>query len=126
MLKTPQFAVSQGKQQALITRMAELGVTEADLEEQFVRSSGPGGQHLNKTSSAVKVRHIPTGLEAGCSRERSQSVNRFIARRELLEKIAGSRGLPTVADREQSRIRKQKKRRSRRTAARKDQIKSDD
>lgn len=124
--QSPQFAVSQAKQQALMARMAELGVTEGEFEEQFVRSSGPGGQHLNKTSSAVKVRHIPTGLEAGCSKERSQSLNRFLARRELLEKIAGSRGLPTAAEKEQSRIRKQKKRRSRRTAARKDQIKSDD
>lgn len=111
---SPSFAVNPKKQQALLARMAELGVAESDLEEQFIRSSGPGGQHLNKTSSAVRVRHIPTGLEARCGKERSQSVNRFIARRELMEKIAKSRGLSTRLDDQQERIRKQKKRRNRR------------
>ena len=114
-MATPVFAVSPQKQQALLNRMAELGVLEEDLEERFVRSSGKGGQHLNKTSSAAQVRHLPTGIEARCGQERSQSLNRFLARRELLEKIAKSRGLPTAGDEEAARIRKQKKRRSRRS-----------
>ena len=116
-MSTPVFAVSPRKQQELLDRMAELDIREEDISEQFVRASGKGGQHLNKTSSAAQVRHIPTGLEARCGRERSQSLNRFLARRELLEKIARSRGLPTREDEAAARIRKQKSRRSRRTSA---------
>jgi len=115
MATSPTFAVSPQKQQALLNRMAELAIREEEIEERFVRSSGRGGQHLNKTSSAAQVRHLPTGIEARCGRERSQSLNRFLARRELLEKIARSRGLPTVEDEEASRIRKQKSRRNRRS-----------
>lgn len=115
MATSPTFSVSPQKQQALLARMAELGIREEEIEERFVRSSGRGGQHLNKTSSAAQVRHLPTGIEARCGRERSQSLNRFLARRELLEKIARSRGLPTVEDEEAARIRKQKSRRSRRS-----------
>ncbi|QOX79732.1 peptide chain release factor-like protein [Trichlorobacter lovleyi] len=116
-MASPLFAVSDQKNRWLVARMAELGVKEEELEEQFVRSSGRGGQHLNKTSSAVQVRHLPTGIEARCGRERSQSLNRFLARRELLEKIARHLGLVTEQDRELARIRKQKSRRSRRSAA---------
>lgn len=112
----PAFAVSEQKNQWLKNRMAELEVREEELEERFVRSSGRGGQHVNKTSSAVQVRHLPTGIEARCGRERSQSLNRFLARRELLDKLARQRGLPTDQDRELDRIRKQKKRRGRRSA----------
>lgn len=112
---TVSFAVSAAKNQWLQNRMLELGVEESDLEERFVRSSGRGGQHVNKTSSAAQVRHIPTGLEARCGRERSQSLNRFLARRELLEKIARSRGLSTAADEQTVKIRKQKARRQRRS-----------
>ena len=105
------------KQQALLRRMEELGVREEELEERFVRSSGKGGQHLNKTSSCAQVRHLPSGIEARCGRERSQSLNRFLARRELLEKIARSRGLATASDDATERIRKQKQRRSRRSSS---------
>ncbi len=114
---TPVFAVSREKNLGLLQRMAELGVREEDLEERFVRSSGRGGQHINKTSSAARVRHIPTGIEARCGRERSQSLNRFLARRELLEKIAAMQGLPTASDERASRIRRQKARRSRRSSS---------
>lgn len=117
MATPPVFAVSKLKYQQLLARMAELNIREEELEEHFVRSSGNGGQHVNKTSSAVQVRHLPTGIEARCSRERSQSLNRFLARRELFEKIARSRGLPTHDDAEAARIRKQKNRRNRRAAA---------
>jgi peptide chain release factor len=114
-MASPSFAVSDQKNQWLVTRMTTLGVREEELEERFVRSSGKGGQHVNKTSSAVQVRHLPTGLEARCGRERSQSLNRFLARRELLEKIAGHLGLPTEHDRKRDHIRKQKSRRNRRS-----------
>ncbi|TWJ16429.1 peptide chain release factor family protein [Geobacter argillaceus] len=112
----PDFAVSDEKNRWLAARMAELGVREEDLEEQFVRSSGKGGQHVNKSSTCVVLRHRPTGLEVKCMRERSQSVNRFLARRELLEKIADQAGLPTAAMAERERIRRRKARRKRRTA----------
>ncbi len=114
----PDFAVSDEKKRLLAARMAELGVREEDLEERFVRSSGKGGQHVNKSSTCVFLRHRPTGLEVKCMRERSQSVNRFLARRELMEKIAARAGLPTAATREQERIRRQKARSRRRSAAR--------
>ena len=112
----PDFVVSDEKKRWLAARMSELGVREEDLEEQFVRSSGKGGQHVNKCSTCVVLRHRPTGLEVKCMRERSQSVNRFLARRELLEKIAARSGLPTAAAAERERIRRQKARKKRRTA----------
>jgi protein subunit release factor B len=121
MTDSPSFSVSESKNKWLATRMLELGITEEELEERFVRSSGKGGQHLNKTSSAVQIRHLPTGIEARCNSERSQSINRFLARRALLEKIAHSRGLSTEQDRERARIRKQKNRRSRRTSSQQQQ-----
>lgn len=111
------FAVSEPKYRKLLERMLELGVTEDQLEESFTRSSGSGGQHLNKTSTAVRIKHIPSGIEARCSRERSQSLNRFLARRELLEKIARSRGLQTEEDSLADKLRKQKARRGRRSSS---------
>lgn len=116
-MQAPAFAVSQEKNRWLLRRMAELDVHEEDLEERFVRSSGRGGQHVNKTASCAQVRHLPTGIEARCGRERSQSLNRFLARRELLEKIAQSLGLPTAEDTRTAKLRKQKARRQRRCAS---------
>ncbi len=86
------FSVSEEKNRWLRERMAALGIREEELEERFVRSSGKGGQHVNKTSTCVWLRHIPTGIEVKCMAERSQSLNRFLARRELLEKIALLKG----------------------------------
>lgn len=97
-MATPTFAVSEEKNRWLRERMAALGVREEDLREQFIRSSGKGGQHVNKTSTCVQLQHLPTGLEVKCGRERSQSLNRFLARRELLEKIAAARGETTPRD----------------------------
>ena len=110
------FAVSEEKNRWLRERMAELAVTEADIEERFVRSSGCGGQHVNKSSTCVYLKHRPTGIEVKCMAERSQSLNRFLARRELLEKIAASRGLETPRDARQERIRKQKAKQRKRAA----------
>lgn len=116
-MQPPAFAVSEEKNRWLLRRMAELEVREEDIEERFVRSSGRGGQHVNKTASCAQVRHLPTGIEARCGRERSQSLNRFLARRELLEKIARSRSLPTAEDARTTKLRKQKARRQRRSAS---------
>jgi len=81
------FNVSEKKEKALLDRMRELNVNENDLEERFIRSSGPGGQKLNKTSSCVCLRHIPTDITVKYQRERSQALNRFFARRLLLDQI---------------------------------------
>jgi protein subunit release factor B len=111
----PDFAVSDEKQKALRERMAQLGIREEDLEERFVRSSGAGGQHVNKTSTCVWLKHKPTGLEVKCMQDRSQSINRFLARRALVEQLAARAGEPTRADRERAKIRRQKARKKRRT-----------
>ena len=81
------FNVSEKKEKALLDRMRELNVNEGDLEERFIRSSGPGGQKVNKTSSCVCLRHIPTDITVKYQRERSQALNRFFARRTLLDQI---------------------------------------
>ena len=110
----PSFAVSEGKNRLLREMMAAIGVREEDMAESFIRSSGRGGQHVNKTSSCVYLRHLPTGLEVKCGTDRSQSVNRFLARRELLEKIARLRGETTPRDRERdAAVKKKAKRRKR-------------
>lgn len=109
------FAVSEEKNRWLKRKMEELGVDEKDFEEKFIRASGRGGQKLNKTSSSVYLKHIPTGLEVKCMKERSQSVNRFLARRELLERIESLSGKKTKADLKLDKIRKQKAKRKKRT-----------
>ncbi len=68
-------------------RLTALGVRAADVEEKFVRGTGPGGQKINKTSSTVWLRHGPTGIEVRCQRERSQAVNREVAWAELVAKL---------------------------------------
>jgi len=101
--------------------MSELAVVEADFQESFIRSSGKGGQHVNKASTCVHLLHLPTGLEVKCMRERSQSVNRFIARRELLEKVAASMGLATPASIKADKIRRQKSRSKRKRAVKEEE-----
>lgn len=96
--------------------MFELGVREEDIEESFVRSSGNGGQHINKTCSCVQLKHKPTGITANCMRERSQSVNRFLARRELLGRIETASGVITPEMKRVEKLRKQKDRRRRRAS----------
>ncbi len=75
------------REAALSKRMKRLGIKEEDLEESFIRGAGAGGQKINKTSSTVVLRHVPTGLEVRCQRERSQSQNRVIAREDLCTKL---------------------------------------
>ncbi len=67
--------------------MSKLNIKEEDIVESFVRSSGPGGQNVNKTSTCVQLKHLPTGIEVKCQKERSQSANRILARKILIEKI---------------------------------------
>lgn len=110
--------VTSAKQAELQRRMESLGISPADLTETFIRGSGKGGQKINKTSSCVQLHHHPSGIEIRCQRERSQALNRFLARRELCDKLEALRDQKKSARaREAARIRKQKQRRSRRTKA---------
>ncbi len=111
------FAVSEEKNKWLRERMDDLGVREADIEEKFIRSSGRGGQHVNKTSTCVYLRHIPTGIEVKCMKDRSQSVNRFLARRELVERIGLISGEETRRDLKSEKIRRRKAKRQKRAKA---------
>ena len=105
--------VSAEKVKALACRMAKLGVSEKDFSESFIRSSGPGGQKVNKSSSRVHLVHLPTGLFVKCQRERSQSLNRFLARRLLLDKIeTRQKGFLEEKKKIREKIRRQKRKRS--------------
>ncbi|MEW5948840.1 MAG: peptide chain release factor-like protein [Thermodesulfobacteriota bacterium] len=111
----PAFAVSEEKNKWLTETMEALGIQEKDIEEKFIRSSGKGGQKVNKTSTCVYLKHLPTGIEVKCMKDRSQSINRFLARRELAERIAALSGRVTGRGLAQERIRKQKARKKKRT-----------
>src|SRR5216117_1093856 len=94
---------------ALADRMRRLKIREADLEETFARSSGPGGQHVNKVSTAVTLRHRPSGVSVTVQDSRSQAVNRKLARERLLDAIEGAqqeRRAAEIAEREKARRRK--------------------
>jgi peptide chain release factor len=113
------FPVSPDKEAQLAQRMAALGVSEADIEESFVRSGGHGGQNVNKTATCVMLLHRPTGLQVKCQATRQQGLNRFLARRLLLDKVEALRKGYVSAERDRiEKIRRQKRRRSRRAKER--------
>jgi len=110
------FGVTAKKEDELLRRMAGCGLREEDLAEKFIRSGGPGGQHVNRTATCVYLKHAPTGLEVKMQKARSQALNRFYARRRMCERLEaadGSRTSPEELKREK--IRKQKARRRRRS-----------
>jgi protein subunit release factor B len=108
--------VSLDKEEALRRKMAALGIREGDLIEKFVRSQGKGGQNVNKISSCVYLKHVPTGIEVKCQRERSQSINRFLARRILADKIEAIKlGRESEERSRIEKIRRQKRKRSKRS-----------
>jgi protein subunit release factor B len=113
------FPVSSDKEKKLNERMLALGVIERDIDEQFVRSSGAGGQNVNKVSSCVLLVHRPSGIRVKCQQERSQALNRFLARRILLDKIeAKLTGSIAAEEQRIEKIRRQKRKRSRRAKLR--------
>jgi peptide chain release factor len=96
----------------LSERMRRLGIRDDDLEETFARSSGPGGQNVNKVATAVTLRHRPSGTSVTVQDSRSQSVNRKLARERLLDAIEEAqrtRRAAEVAQREKERRRKSRR-----------------
>lgn len=113
------FPVSLEKESQLLQRMAAMGVRETDLEETFVRSGGHGGQNVNKTSTCVMLLHRPSGMQVKCQTTRQQGLNRFLARKLLLDKLETLRNGFAAAERAKvEKIRRQKRRRSRRAKQR--------
>lgn len=109
------FGVGLDKEKAVLEKMKQLGIRREDIIENFIRSAGPGGQNINKTSTCVYLKHIPTGIEVKCQQERSQALNRYIARKILLKKIENSiLGRLSEQRKRIEKIRRQKRRRSRR------------
>ena len=100
-------------------QMRLAGIHEDDLEERFVLGSGSGGQKINKTSSAVSLRHPPSGLVVKVQVSRSREINRWMARRTLAERLlAKIAGVLTARQQEAEKVRRQKRRKSRRQRAR--------
>lgn len=112
------FGISLEKEEALQKKMDELGVKEVDIDEKFIRSGGPGGQNVNKVATCVQLKHLPTGITVKIQKDRTQGVNRFLARRSLVYKIEEAiSGKPTKEKLKVQKIQKQKKRRKRKTKA---------
>ena len=109
------FPVSPKKMLELRHAMQRLGVNEEDFDESFIRSRGPGGQNVNKVATCVVLRHCSSGLEVRCQRERSQALNRFLARRLLLGRLEAQRlGALSAEAQRIAKLRRQKRKRSKR------------
>ena len=109
------FGVTEQKKLELETRMQECGLLERDIEEKFIRSGGAGGQKVNKTSTCVYLKHLPTGLSVKVQKSRSQGLNRFYARRQLCDALENRQmGKDSPEAKRIEKIRKQKDRRKRR------------
>lgn len=99
----------------LLQKAGTLHVRPGDIIEQFVRGSGKGGQKINKTSSTVHLRHVPTGIEVRCQKHREQSKNRLSAYKLLILKIEEKkRGVQSALQKKIFKLKKQKQKRSKR------------
>lgn len=108
--------IGQDKKDEISQRMESLGIKEDDLIEKFILGSGSGGQKINKTSSCVYLKHIPTGLEVKCQKERSRELNRYYARKELCDQFEEKiQKIKTEKQHIIEKKRRQKRRRSRRS-----------
>lgn len=106
-------SVSKEKRDALRKKMESLCIHEKDIIEKFIRSSGKGGQKVNKTSTCVYLKHIPTNTEVKCQRERYQAINRYLARKILVDKVETMiRGKESEEQKKIAKIRRQKRKRS--------------
>lgn len=109
------FSVTPAKEKTLKEEMEALHIREEDIDESFIRSSGKGGQHVNKTSTCVYLKHLPSGIEVKCQEGRSQALNRYRARLLLIKKIDELiRGKESAEQQRIEKIRRQKRRRSKR------------
>ena len=109
------YVPSPEKEKTLRSKLEHLGIYEKDLEESFVRSQGKGGQNVNKVSTCVYLKHIPTGVEVKCQKTRSQGLNRYYARVLLFEKIEYlMKGRESEERHRIEKIRRQKRKRSKR------------
>jgi len=113
------FPVGQEKLLALRRRLLALGIREQDMRETFVTSQGKGGQNVNKVATCVLLMHVPSGTQVKCQQERSQGLNRYLARKLLADKLEEAKlGAESRRVQEAERIRRQKRRRSRRAKQR--------
>ncbi|MDD5347879.1 MAG: peptide chain release factor-like protein [Candidatus Omnitrophica bacterium] len=101
------------RDRALLEKMRRFHIRPRDIQERFIHSQGPGGMNVNKTSTCVYLKHIPTGIEVKCQEERSQAQNRFRARVILVNKIE-QQMLKDAANRRRSieKLRRQQRKRS--------------
>jgi peptide chain release factor len=112
------FGITEQKKQELLRRMEKCGLFEKDIEEKFVRSGGSGGQKVNKTSSCVYMKHIPSGLSVKIQESRSQGLNRYYARKKMCELLENKiLGKDSPQAKRIEKIRKQKDRNRRRTSS---------
>lgn len=109
------FPVSPEKEKSLKERLGRLGIREQDIRESFIRSQGRGGQKVNKSSTCVYLKHVPTGIEVKCQKTRSQGLNRYYARQLLCARVDRLiKGKESEEEQKLAKIRRQKRKRSKR------------